>query len=158
MNRFLHNRVAIRSKGWITAALFVALAGCSFGHLKGPQNAGFSGHELFDGKRAGNSVTGVVFAGTDNKACDCWTNDSTGGTWTASINYKGQGGLGSAVTVVGGSWSWLHADGTIQTGRITGGAVTWPAALDSNAMGCGKGGGALFHHAVAGGPIGWRQL
>lgn len=139
MNIFLRNKVAIRSNRWIIAALVVALAGCSFGPLKGPQNAGLSGHELFKGKRAGNIVTGAVFAGADNQVCDCWTSDNSGGTWTTSINYKGEGGLGSAVTVMGGRWSWLHADGTIQTGRITGGAVTWPSAPDSNAMGCGNG-------------------
>lgn len=139
MNMFLRHKMAIRSDGWIIAALVVALSGCSFGFLKGPQTAGFSGHELFDGKRAENSVTGAVFAGADNQPCDCWTSDSSGGTWTASINYKGQGGLGSAVTVTGGRWSWLHADGSVQAGRITGGAVTWPSALDSNAMSCGNG-------------------
>jgi hypothetical protein len=139
MNMFLRDKVAIRSNQWIIAALLLALAGCSFGPRKGPEHAGFSGHELFNGKRAGNIVTGVVFAGADNQVCDCWTNQNTGGNWTASINYKGQGGLGSAVTVTGGIWSWLHADGTVESGRITGGAVTWPATLDSNAMGCGNG-------------------
>lgn len=139
MNMFLRNKMAALCNGWIIAALSLALSGCSFGLLKGPQTAGFSGHELFNGKRVGNVVTGAVFAGADNQVCDCWTNDNSGGTWTASLNYKGEGGLGSAVTVQGGRWSWLHADGTVQTGRITGGAVTWPSAPDSNAMGCGNG-------------------
>ena len=139
MDTFLRNTLPRHSSVSIIAALVVALSGCSFGLLKGPQTAGFSGHELFDGKRAGNVVTGTVFAGADNQPCDCWTKDNSGGTWTASINYKGAGGLGSAVTVTGGNWSWLHADGTVQAGRIKDGAVTWPSALDSNAMGCGNG-------------------
>lgn len=139
MKTFLRNTVATGANRWIGATLLLALSGCSFGLLKGPETAGFSGHELFSGKHTGNGVTGTVFAGADNQICDCWTKDSTGGTWTASIDYKGTGGLGSAVTIQSGRWSWLHADGTIESGRIKDGAVTWPSALDSNAMGCGYG-------------------
>ncbi len=139
MNMSERNIVSLRSNRWLVATLLVALAGCSVAPQKGPENAGFSGHELFTGKRSGSVVTGVVFAGVDHDVCDCWTKDSTGGSWTANLSYRGAGGLGSAVTVTTGRWSWLRADGTIQTGQITGGAVTWPSTRDSNAMGCGNG-------------------
>lgn len=141
MKTILHNNVARRSSGLKIAALFVALAfaGCSVGPVKGPESTGLSGHEVFNGNRAGNVVTGAIFAGADNKVCDCWTNDNGGGTWSTSINYRGQGGLGSSVTVTGGRWSWLRADGVIRSGRIVDGQVTWPSTLDSNAMGCGSG-------------------
>ena len=47
--------------------------------------------------------------------------------------------MGEEVRGGGDRWSWLHADGSVQAGRITGGAVTWPSTLDSNAMSCGNG-------------------
>jgi len=140
MNLFLRNKVAMYSNGTAAATLLLALAGCGTGPVgKGPENIGFSGHELSDGKRAGAAVTGLLFAGNDNQPCDCWTGQSTGGNWIASINYTGQAGLGSAVTVTGGKWSWLDADDVIKWGRITGGAVTWPSTLDSDSMKCGAG-------------------
>lgn len=140
MNLFLRNIVALCSNGTAAATLLLALAGCGTGPVeKGASDVGFSGHELSTGQRAGNVVTGLLFAGSDNPPCDCWTGQSAGGNWVANIDYAGQAGLGSAAKITGGKWSWLDAGDVIKWGRITGGAVTWPSPLDSDSMKCGEG-------------------
>ena len=62
----------------------------------------------------------MTFAGIDNlpyqdngpnpAACDRWTTDGNGGSWTAKIDRVGVAGIGGGgVTVVGGRWYRLFA-------------------------------------------------
>ena len=103
------------------------------------------------GVDAGGGLTkGVTFAGVDNlpnedggsnlATCDRWTTDGNGGSWSARIDRVGVAGIGgSGVTVVGGRWFWLDRDDRFHFGRVQGGFVLWPPALDQDSFGCGAG-------------------
>jgi hypothetical protein len=122
-------------------AVALALTGCGGARTRGATTVGLSGLELFSGTSARNARTaGTLFAGKDNNACDCWTTSDTGGTWTASVSYSGQPGIGSSgVRITGGKWFWQEANDAIHSGKVTAGRVRWPASLDADPFGCGKG-------------------
>ncbi|WP_146204375.1 hypothetical protein [Massilia glaciei] len=134
------NSTTHRFTGLTAFALIAALlTSCGTAPVATDLTANFSGNELSTGKRDGYSVTGAIFAGTDNAAGGGWTDESAGGTWIAKIDYSGRGGIGSSVDVTGGTWQWLQADGVVHAGTISGGQVTWPASLEWNTMECGNG-------------------
>jgi hypothetical protein len=125
--------------GWLAIAFM--LTGCGAARTRGETTTGLSGLEVFSG-RTGASVTtaGTLFAGRDNKVCNCWTTSDNGGTWTASVSYAGQPGIGSSgVSVTGGKWVWQQANDVIHFGKVKGGRVRWPASADADPFGCGKG-------------------
>ncbi len=135
MNSTTHRSTALTALALVSALL----GGCGTAPVATDLTANFSGNELSTGKRDGYSVTGAIFAGTDNAAGNGWSDESTGGTWIAKINYSGRGGIGSSVDVTGGTWQWLRADGVVHAGTISSGQVTWPASLALNTMECGDG-------------------
>lgn len=100
--------------------------------------SGLSGRELFPGERVGEVTRGVLFSGTDNAPCDCWTREDTGGHWIVEADRVGHAGFGSTVNVVGGRWFWLQAGNLVHHGNLLDGTVVWPA--DGNGdLGCGPG-------------------
>ncbi|HEU4344336.1 MAG TPA: hypothetical protein VFU31_22480 [Candidatus Binatia bacterium] len=118
-------------------AIAFVLTGCGAARTRGETAVGLSGLELFSA-----SVTnpGTLFAGKDNKVCNCWTTTDNGGAWTASVSYTGQPGIGSSgVSVTGGKWLWREANDVIHFGRVKGGRVRWPVSADADPFGCGKG-------------------
>lgn len=120
-------------------AIAFVLTGCGAARTRGATTMGLSGLELFSGK-TGASAPGTLFAGKDNKVCNCWTTGDNGGVWTASVSYNGQPGIGSSgVSVTGGKWSWQEANDVIHFGKVTGGRVRWPASADADPFGCGNG-------------------
>ena len=110
-----------------------------------------SGYEVSSGTDVVGGLTqGVTFAGMDNLtygdggpnpfACDRWTTNGNGGSWTAKIDRVGVAGIGgSGVTVVGGRWYWINRNNHVYFGRVEGGFVLWPPAPDQDTYGCGAG-------------------
>jgi hypothetical protein len=125
----------------LAVAVALALTGCGGARTRGATTVGLSGLELFSGTSAGNVATsGTLFAGKDNSVCNCWTTSDSGGAWTASVSYTGQPGIGSSgVTVTGGKWLWQQASDVIHSGKVRAGRVRWPASIDADPFGCGKG-------------------
>jgi hypothetical protein len=120
-------------------AMAVVLTGCGAARNRGATTTGLSGLEVFGGK-TGASDTTPLFAGKDNKVCNCWTTIDNGGTWTTSVSYTGRPGIGSSgVSVTDGKWFWREANDVIHSGKVTGGQVRWPASSDADAFRCGKG-------------------
>jgi len=148
--RVLLTRITSARQAWgmtlMVGGLAIAcvLTGCGAAQTRGATTVGLSGVEIFGGKTAA-SVTGpVLFAGKDNKVCNCWTTSDSGGTWTASVSYSGQPGIGSSgVSVTGGKWFWQQGNDVIHFGKVKGGRVRWPATADADAFGCGKGVGSV---------------
>ena len=120
-------------------AIAFVLTGCGTARTGGATTMGLSGLELFGGK-TGASATTPLFAGKDNKVCNCWTTSDNGGAWTTSVSYAGRPGIGSSgVSVTGGKWFWQQANDVIHFGKVKGGRVRWPASADADPFGCGKG-------------------
>lgn len=120
-------------------AMALVLTGCGAAGNRGAITTGLSGLEVFGGK-TGTSDPTPLFAGKDNKVCNCWTTSDNGGTWTTSVIYTGQPGIGSSgVSVTDGKWFWRQANDVIHFGKVTGGRVTWPASADADPFGCGRG-------------------
>jgi len=120
-------------------AMAFVLTGCGAARTRGATTTGLSGLEVFGGK-TGASDTTPLFAGKDNKVCNCWTTSDNGGAWTTSVSYAGRPGIGSSgVSVTGGKWFWQQANDVIHFGKVTGGRVRWPASADADPFGCGKG-------------------
>ena len=65
-------------------------------------------------ERVGEVTRGVLFSGTDNPPCDCWTREDTGGHWIVEADRVGHAGFGSTVNVVGGRWFWLQAGNIVR--------------------------------------------
>lgn len=125
----------------VPAVLLAGLSSLFAGGAATAQTAtstGLSGHELFPGNKEGEVTKGVVFFGTDNPVCNCWTDADAGGQWTATVDRSGHAGLGSQVSVVGGRWLWQQGNDTVSFGKVLGGTVQWPADLASD-LGCGPG-------------------
>ena len=132
-------------------AMVLSLGGGSVAYAHGSHHTCLSGLEISAGTDVGGGLTkDVTFVGIDNRAdedggpnaaaCDRWTTNGNGGAWSAKIDRVGNAGIGgSGVTVVGGSWVWVDADGRVHAGRVQGGYVLWPSALDQNTFGCGAG-------------------
>ena len=118
-------------------AIAFVLTGCGTARTGGATTTGLSGLELFGASIAN---PGTLFAGKDNKACNCWTTSDNGGAWTASVTYAGRPGFGSSgVSVTGGKWFWQQANDVIHSGKVKGGRVRWPASADADPFRCGKG-------------------
>lgn len=117
---------------------FLALGAgtAALGH--GNHVTGLSGRELFPGDKDAATTKGVLFSGTDNAACNCWTATDAGGNWIFSVDRVGHAGLGSAVSLVGGRWFWQQTNDLVHFGRVLGGSVQWPPDLASD-LGCGAG-------------------
>jgi hypothetical protein len=113
----------------------MAAAGC-LAPAHGAEPVGISGYELYNGTQSGDVVRGIVFAGTTNAPCSCFTRQSDGGTWVASVDRTAGGGLGSSTTLLGGRLTMDRE--TVRSYRIIGGTVTWPVSLDQS-LGCGPG-------------------
>jgi hypothetical protein len=122
-------------------AMAFVLTGCGAARTRDATTMGLSGVELFGGKTSASVTTsGTLFAGKDNKVCNCWTTSDSGGVWTASVSYAGQPGIGSSgVSVTGGKWFWQQVNDVIHFGRVKGGRVRWPSSADADPFGCGKG-------------------
>jgi hypothetical protein len=121
-------------------AIAFLLAGCGAARPRGETTTGLSGLEVFSGTSASGGTAGTLFAGRDNKVCNCWTTNDNDGAWTASVSYSGQPGIGfSGVSVTGGRWFWQEANDVINFGKVKGGRVRWPASIDADPFGCGKG-------------------
>ena len=119
-------------------AMAFVLTGCGAARTRGATTTGLSGLEVFGGKTGATDTT-PLFAGKDNKVCNCWTTSDNGGAWTTSISYAGRPGIGSSgVSVTGGKWFWQQANDVIHFGKVTEGRVRWPASADAD-LGCGKG-------------------
>ena len=130
----------------------LAMSGGNIAFAQGQHDTCLSGYEVSQGTAvAGGLLTkGVTFAGLDNRpdedggpnpaACDLWTTNGNGGSWFAKIDRVGVAGIGgSGVTVVGGSWYWIDRNEHLLFGRVEGGFVLWPPALDQDTYGCGAG-------------------
>jgi len=125
--------------------LLIALALVGVPVAYGSQSTGFSGYETSAGTACGRQRTcGTSFAGWTTRS-PTWVlpSQSTGGFWTASIDYRGTPGISgtgqeNAVTLTGGNWSWIEPTGVRHQGRVTGGQATWPPDLASD-RGCGAG-------------------
>ena len=121
-------------------AIAFLLTGCGAARTRGEVTTGLSGLELFSGKTGSSVTAGTLFAGRDNKVCNCWTTSDNGGAFTASVSFAGQPGIGSSgVSVTGGKWLWQQANDVIHFGKVRGGRVRWPASADADSFGCGKG-------------------
>ncbi len=105
----------------LNAAALVAVASTS-------TTVSFSGREFFPGVHYGGATYGATFAGAT----------TIGGAIFASVNYLGTAGLGNLVTIFGGSWATVNADGSRLRGRVTGGVVQWPTTLGGDIR-CGPG-------------------
>src|SRR5919108_5115750 len=118
-------------------AIAFLLTGCGATRTRGEVTTGLSGLELFS---ASVTAPGTLFAGKDNKVCNCWTTSDNGGAFTASASFSGQPGIGSSgVSVTGGKWLWQQANDVIHFGKVKGGRVRWPTSADADSFGCGKG-------------------
>ena len=100
-------------------AMAFVLTGCGAARTRGATTTGLSGLEVFGGKTGATDTT-PLFAGKDNKVCNCWTTSDNGGAWTTSISYAGRPGIGSSgVSVTGGKWFWQQANDVIHFGKVT---------------------------------------
>lgn len=118
-------------------AIAFVLTGCGTARTGGATTTGLSGLELFG---ASATIPATLFAGKDNKVCNCWTTSDNGGAWTASVTYTGQAGIGSSgASITGGKWFWQEANDVIHSGKVKGGRVRWPASADADPFRCGKG-------------------
>ena len=118
-------------------AMGFVIMGCGAARTRGAITIGLSGLEVFGGG-AGDPTP--LFAGKDNKVCNCWTTDDNGGVWTTSVNYAGRPGTGSSgVAVTDGKWFWRQANDVIHFGKVADGRVRWPASIDADPFGCGRG-------------------
>ena len=122
-------------------AMAFVLTGCGASRTRDAATMGLSGVELFSGKTSASVTTsGTLFAGKDNKVCNCWTTSDNGGVWTTSVSYSGKPGIGSSgVSVTGGKWFWQQVNDVIHFGKVKEGRVRWPSSADADPFGCGKG-------------------
>jgi hypothetical protein len=119
------------------------LASVSVAYAK-PLRTGFSGYELSAGgpcpPGTPGTTCGTSFGGWTNGPNGHWSLlPGHGGSWAATINYSGTPGIGSAVTLTGGSWSWNPRSGPPHAGAILTGQVTWPSSLSTSIDRCGPG-------------------
>jgi hypothetical protein len=115
----------------------VICAACCLAPAYGADPIGFSGYEVSPGSSSGDIVRNVLFAGTTNTPCDCFTSQTDGGAWVATVDRTAGGGLGGSSTLLRGRLT-VDRDDVVTSYRITGGYVMWPRALDEN-IGCGLG-------------------
>ena len=143
-------RAIAGSAGVCRGAIVAGVLAFSGGNIAFALDTCLSGFEVSPGTDVAGLTQGVTFAGIDNlpykdggpdpTACDRWTTDGNGGSWTAKIDRVGAAGIGGGgVTVVGGRWYWLDRDDHLHFGRVEGGSVLWPPALDQDTYGCGAG-------------------
>lgn len=126
-----------RALAALLVGLILALSG-DVVRAHGNHQTGLSGHELHPGKRDGEVTRDVLFSGTDNAPCNCWTATDSGGRWVLLADRTGHAGLGSMVNVVGGRWFWQQAGEIVHFGKVLGGTVNWPPDLAGD-LGCGPG-------------------
>jgi hypothetical protein len=91
-----------------------------------------AGRELSPGLENGDTTYGVLFAGWTLDT-DEWApaDQSTGGTWTATVRRTGDAGFDSLVTITGGGWTLQKPNGSTLWGRVLDGVVAWPPDADS---------------------------
>ena len=105
---------------------------------------------------------GVEFSGWtggEGQTANGWTRfPGTGqGLWKASVNYIGRPQFGVIVDVVGGNFDLLLTNGTVVSGNVGSGMITWPAG-GATTGGCGTDEATVsvnvgFTHGVAGGGL-----
>lgn len=134
-SKSVRNSMPLPGRALVLACLLGLFAG---GPALAQTRTGLSGHELFPGNKEGEVTKGLVFFGTDNAVCNCWTEVENGGQWTAVVDRSGDAGLGSEVTVLGGRWLWQAGNDTVRFGKLLGGSVRWPPDRVSD-LGCGPG-------------------
>jgi hypothetical protein len=122
----------------VAVAGLLALGAWQGAFAHGEHTTGLSGRELFPGTKDTEVTKDVVFAGTANAVCNCWTAADNGGTWVAVVDRVGPSGLGSSTALVGGRWFWEQANDIVHFGRVLSGSVQWPAGLATD-IGCGPG-------------------
>jgi hypothetical protein len=116
----------------------VIFAACCLAPAYGADPIGFSGYEVSPGSSSsGDIVRNVLFAGSTNTPCNCFTSQSDGGTWIATVDRTAGGGLGGSSTLLRGRLT-VDRDDVVTSYRITGGYVIWPSTLDTD-IGCGPG-------------------
>jgi len=125
-----------------SAILVLALAACA--HTEFHTQACLSGVDVYEDMKYGDASS-VTFSGTDSgliEPCE-GTGAGQGGFWIASLDRSGPVKQGQdamvEATVLGGEWHWWQADGTLQSGSVTGGRVIWPADLNHSVGSCGDG-------------------
>jgi hypothetical protein len=97
-----------------------------------------SGVDVYEDTPYGSSASRVTFSGTDSgsgEPCDK-AHAGQGGFWIASFDRveppaaepgtPAPTDVAVEATVVGGEWHWWQADGTLQSGSVTGGQVMRP--------------------------------
>lgn len=142
-NQRRHSYPSCRRALAVAVAGLLGLGGGAGALAHGEHTTGLSGLELFPGNKEGEVTKGVLFTGSTNAVCDCWTTTDNGGTWVAAVDRVGHAGLGSSVTIVGGRWVWEQGNDIVHFGRILGGTVHWPVDLTSD-VGCGPGVAQFF--------------
>lgn len=102
-----------------------------------------AGYEAFPGLPCQSDdedrTCGVRFygwLGGEGAVPDGWLAYTGKGRVVVRINYVGQPGFGSQVTITDGTWR-LADHGPLDSGTMTSGTVTWPTAEED--MGCGVG-------------------
>ena len=122
-------RAIAGSAGVCRGAIVAGVLAFSGGNIAFALDTCLSGFEVSPGTDVAGLTQGVTFAGIDNlpykdggpdpTACDRWTTDGNGGSWTAKIDRVGAAGIGGGgVTVVGGRWYWLDRDDHLHFGRV----------------------------------------
>lgn len=123
--------------------LLLWLAACA--HTEFHTQACLSGVDVYEDATYGSDASRMTFSGTDGGLVEpCQgVSGSLGGFWIASLERTGPVGRAQDATVetivLGGEWTWWQADGTLQSGSVTGGRVIWPVDLHQSIRGCGEG-------------------
>lgn len=102
-----------------------------------------SGYEAFPGlpcqrEQAGEwcNVRFYGWFGGAGAVPDGWVDYTGKGRVIVRVDYSGDPGFGNTVTITGGTWR-LTDRGSLASGTISGGTVTWPLADED--IGCGDG-------------------
>lgn len=123
--------------------LVLGLAACA--HTEYHTQACVSGVDVYEVTADGSNAGAVTFSGTDSKLVEPCQGASAGqgGFWIVSLDRTGPVRSSQdatvEVTVLGGEWQWWQADGTLQSGSVTGGRVIWPIDSHHGVGSCGYG-------------------
>ncbi|WER48900.1 hypothetical protein CupriaWKF_29545 [Cupriavidus sp. WKF15] len=122
-----------------TTMLVLGFAACA--HTEFHHQACVSGVDVTTDGNDGGTVT---FSGTDTSLVDSCqgVGAGQGGFWIVSLDRSGPVRSSQDATVeaavLGGEWQWWQADGTLQSGSVTGGRVIWPADSHHGIGSCGN--------------------
>jgi len=134
-----------------SAILLPWCAACAYPELH--SQTCLSGIDVYEDTADGGSASRVTFSGSDSgHAGPCnGADNGPGGFWIASFDRaappvspagpQAEATSGAVVeaAVVGGEWHWWQADGTLQSGDVTGGQVIRPIDQAHSIGSCGNG-------------------